>query len=155
VPLLPIILERGILNILRTKPASPAEAARMLSESYADYARNALSFGTPASFTGQEARQMARVMAKGFQNPETGTPSRGGGGIIGGITAFWLQPPVAFGYGPASLFAGAPALGSCMQASFPNPRVPEGLAAKKLANCLDKSTRLVFTVGISGPQPLV
>ncbi len=154
-PLMPLVLEKGLLDMMREKPESPQAAARRMSQVYADYAKFALSFGTPASFTGVEAKQMERRLVGGFQNPKSGNPSRGGGGIIGGIQAFWLVPPVAFGYGPASIFSGAPVLGSCLSASFTNPRIPDGLAAKKLANCLDKATRLVFTVGAFGPQPLV
>lgn len=154
-PLVPIILEKGILDLMTNQPKSVQEAARKLADIYAKYAQFAVVAGTPAAFTGLEARQMERRLASGFRNPKSGNPSRGGGGIIGGIQAFWLAPPVAFGYGPASLFTGAPVLGSCLSASFRNPRVPAGLAAKKLANCLDKATRLVFAVGALGPQPVV
>lgn len=154
-PLMPIVLEKKLLAMMRDKPSSPEESARRMSMAYADYAKFATSFGTPAAFTGLEAKQMERRLTAAFRNPAGGNPGRGGGGIIGGLQAFWLTPPVAFGYGPASTFAGAPVLGSCLGASFTNPRISEGLAAKKLANCLDKATRLVFTIGISGPQPIV
>lgn len=151
---MPIVLEKGLLALMVDKPRSPQEAARRMADVYAKYAQFALVAGTPAAFTGLEAKQMENRLVGGFRSPESGNPSRGGGGIIGGIQAFWLAPPVAFGYGPASMFTGAPVLGSCLSASFRNPRIPVGLAAKKLANCLDKATHLVFAIGALGPQPV-
>lgn len=152
-PLIPIVLEKGLLDMMIDKPTSPQEAARRMADVYARYARFAVA-GGPASFTGLEARQMERRLVGGFRNPESGNPSRGGGGIIGGIQAFWLTPPVVFGAFTASFFAGAPVLGSCLGSSFRNPRIPVGLAAKKLANCLDKATRTVFAVGVGPPVPV-
>ena len=148
-PLNKIVLEKGFLDIIRNPPDNPIAAARKMAQVYADYA--ALAVGTvagPAVFTGAEKATMAAVLAGGFG--PNGTPSKAGGGLLNSIKAFWLTPPVVFPPGAASAFTGGPALGSCLNANFRNPRISAGLAAKKLANCFDLATRLVL-ITLPGP----
>lgn len=152
-PLNRIILQNGFLDIIRNPPKSPREAANKMAKIYADYARSATAIGAgPAVLTGTEMMRMANVLASGF-NPRGGAAAASQS-MIGGITTFWLTPPVVFGVGVVVSWAGSSVLGSCLGSSFTNPKVPSGVAAAKLANCFDVATRLVF-VQPPGPVPPV
>lgn len=151
-PLLPIVLEKGFRDIIEKPPKNPIDAANKMANVYADYASAAISAVGPAAFTGAEARKMAGIIAGGF-NP-LGAPPAASGGLINGIAAFWLAPPVSFGGGVVVAWPGPPALGSCLASSFYNSKVPAAVAAKLLANCFDAATRLVLVQPI-GPGPPV
>jgi hypothetical protein len=146
-PLVPVILEKGFLDIINNPPANPREAADKMSQVYGDYAKAAASVFGPAAFTGAEQKAMASVLAGGF-NPNGAAPAASGG-IVGGITAFWLSPPVVFGAGVATVVPG-PVLSGCLSV-LGNTKIPAGQAAKILANCFDTLTRA--TIVISGAPP--
>ena len=148
-PFLIPVLKQGFLDIIINPPNNPLDAARKMAQAYADYAKPAASLFGPAVFTGNEVNVMANVLAGGF-NPLGAAPAAAGG-LVGGIQAFWTAPPVVFGAGAAVAFVGGPALGSCLNGSFTNPRIPAGAAAAKLATCFDVATRLVQVV--SGAPP--
>lgn len=154
-PLVPSILVQSVKDLITNKAEDPSDSSIKFAKAYFDYAKKATSFGTSAIFTGLEQRQMANALIVAFSNPKAGSPSKAANGIVKGLTAFWLTPPVVFGYGPVTSFLGSGVLLNCLISSFTNPKISEGLAAKKLANCLDAATRTVFTTGVSGPQPLV
>jgi hypothetical protein len=131
-------------------PANPIDAANKMAKVYTDYARQAAAPGAgPATLTGAETAAMANVLVGGF-NP-LGAASAAAGGLVGGITTFWLAPPVVFGAGVVVAWPGPPALGSCLNSSFTNPKIPAGAAAAKLANCFDSATRLVL---VQPPAPV-
>jgi hypothetical protein len=146
-PLLMPILQRGFLDIIQNPPSNPLDSARKLAKVYADYAQAAASAFGPAALTGIEKETMANAMAGSFQ--PNGAPPSAIGGIVGGLTAFWLTPPVVFGAGVASVVP--PTINACLASSFTNPKIPAGVAAAKLANCFDQGTRSIIVA--SGAPP--
>jgi len=144
-------LEQGFLDIIKNPPKSAKASAQRIAKAYADYARPATGAGAPAAFTGAEISAMANAMAGSFQ--EKGAPPLASNGIVSGVQAFWLAPPVVFGPSPTVLWAGAPVLLGCL-ASLANPKISENAAAKRLARCFDTATKLVF-VQPPGPVPPV
>jgi hypothetical protein len=156
-PLLKPILEKGFRDIIENPPKSPIDAANKMAKVYADYVASAIAIpATAAIFKGTEARVMANAIAGGFS--PNGAPPAASGGLIAGLTAFWLSPPVIFTPGPgtgpgvATAPTGTGVLQACLASSFTNPKIPAGQAAALIANCLDAFTKLVsVTVPILAP----
>ena len=144
-------LESKLLDMIKNPPPSPFEAGKKLGQAYAEFVKPALGAGSPGTFTGLEAFSLAAAAGASFQAP--GLPPQSINGIVNGITAFWLAPPVTFGPAVTSLWTGQGVLISCL-AAMANLRITEGLAAKKLVQCFDAATRLVF-VQPPGPVPPV
>lgn len=146
------VLTQGFLRVIQNPPPSPKETARILADAYAEFVRPAIAVGAgPATFTGTEAARMAQSMSSGF-NPN-GNSAAASNGIVGAVTSFWTAPPVVFGAGAVVAFAGGPVLLSCL-ATLSDPTIEAPAAARKLANCFDKATRLVL-VQPPGPVPPV
>lgn len=153
-PLNPIVLEKGILQLLREPSKTTKEAAGKLARAYFDYVSSATAGGTPAAFTGLERSAMEANLASSFH--PNGSPSEAAGSLSRAVGAFWMSPPVVFGLGPVVSWAGATTLTATLVSSLSSPKTPAGVAAKKIASALDSATRLVM-VGTppSGPLPVV
>lgn len=156
-PLNRIILQNGFLDIIQNPPSSPVDAARKMAKVYANYAKTGWAGLGPGSFTGSEESKMANTLAGGF-NPRGAAPAAVGG-LLGGITAFWLTPPVVFSSPPpgqspgfVSAFAGAAALQSALSA-LANPKIAAGQAAAQLATAFDAATRQVLVTFPPGGNP--
>lgn len=141
-------LTQGFLRVINNPPPSPTDTARIIANAYAEFVRPALGVGAPGAFTGTEAARMATIMASGFS--PNGNPAAASNAIVNSVTAFWLTPPVIFGPNPVVSFGGGPVLLTCLK-TLSNPQVKGPDAARKLANCFDKATRLVLVQPPVGP----
>lgn len=152
-PFLVPILEQGIKDLILNPPKNAQEAAKRLAKAYADCVKPAVAAHMKPSFTGQEAATMANAMAGAFK--EKGVAPVSIRGIVGGVQAFWMSPPVIFsGAIPGTtVWAGQGVLTACL-ATLGNPRIAAGPAAKKIANCLVNATKLVMTTPVPSGGPL-
>lgn len=142
-------LENAFLSLARNPPKTSREAAKVIADGYARYARPATGAGAPAVFTGTEASRMANAMARAFNS--NGNAATAAAGMAAGVQAFWLAPPIAFGPNITVAWSGFPTLLGCLK-GMRSTGVPASQAARKLANCLDTATRLVLVQpAVSGP----
>lgn len=142
-------LENAFLSLARNPPKTPREAAKVIADGYARYAKPATGVGVPAIFTGTEASRMANAMATAF-NPK-GNAATAAAGMAAGVQAFWLAPPIAFGPNITVSWAGFSVLLGCLK-SMRSTGVPTSQAARKIANCFDTATRLVLVKpAVPGP----
>lgn len=142
-------LENAFLTLSRNPPKTPREAAKVIANGYAKYAKPATGVGVPAIFTGTEAARMANAMATAF-HPK-GNAATAAAGMAAGVLAFWLTPPIAFGPNITVSWPGFSVLLGCLK-GMRSTGVSATQAARKAANCFDTATRLVLVQpAVPGP----
>ena len=147
-PLQRQILESRILELFNSYPGTTRDAANRVAKAYADYCSGAQAAGAPVLLTGAEQTAMAAALYPGFISK--GNLQLFIQSMVQGVFAFWLAPPVPFAGGAITVsWTGAPALQVCLR-TLVNPRITIGAAARRVANCLDTATRLVF---VQPPTP--
>lgn len=124
-----------------------------MASAYADYARTAQAAGTPAIFLGTEKVVLENLLYVALQVPQ-GVPAVPAAQWAAGLTAFWLAPPIIFGYGPTSGIPGAPALIPALTAIYSNPLNTDQTAALLVATALHAATISVLVTGV-GTVPIV
>ena len=153
-PLLPNVLQKGLLEISRSHPKSASDAAAKMAKAYADYARGALAAGVPATFTGTEEKRLRVALESAFAGGN-GTPATGAQGWAAGLTSFWLSPPVIFG--PGAVVSAIPpfsisVVGALSAIAAPSKAVEPPVA--QVAQGLDIATRSVMVFIPPGPNPV-
>lgn len=143
-PLVSTVIEQGFKAMIVTKPANGSAAATQLSNIYQAYAASAVAGVAPPVFTGTEKVRFAAALQAVLSTPDH-TAAEAAGAFVAAVTTFWLTPPVLFGAGAVTAFAGAPALLAALTAFFGAFNDTDAAAAG-LATLLDVATKTITVV---------
>lgn len=141
-------LEKGLFDMMENNPSNYREAAQRISRAYADFVKPATGAGSKATFTGLEVAAMTNLIASSLR--ANGALPAVVRGVVQGVQAFWLAPPVTFGAAVTTAWTGQ-ALLTAGLLSFVNLRISRGVAARKLVGYFEAATRLVF---VQPPGPV-
>ena len=138
------VLSDAFKALVDHPPTTARAAADAYAAAYQLYASSALAGVVPPTFTGTEQVKFANILFA-VLNVLPGTPANAAAAYVAGVTAFWLTPPVVFGAGVVTAFAGAPAMLAALTLLFGVINDRDTFAGG-LADILDTATKTVVVV---------
>lgn len=156
-PLIMATLQAGLVQVFKSQPSTPTDAANKIAAEYDKYCKNAMAAPGLPVFTGAEKTAFEGLILAALSLGENGSAQAVAQAFGDAVNAYWMLPPVPFVGGPATgmvtAIPGAMAIVAPLAAALGNTNNTEDSIALQIATQLDIATKTVLVTYTTPPPP--